>query len=483
MTLPSHRLAGAPLDLAQLRADLGLPSDFPGDVSAEAAVAAGLDVAGLNLPDRTDLPLVTVDPPGSKDLDQALHVSADGDGYLVSYAIADVAAFVRPGAALDHETRKRGETIYFPDARVPLHPLALSENAASLLPGQDRPAVLWQIRLHVDGTVDSVEVARARVRSRAQLDYPGLQTALDAGTAPDAVRLLAEVGPLRRTLAQQRGAINLDLPEQEVQAAPRSSDGSSPGTGAGGEWALVLRRELPVEQWNAEMSLLTGMCAAQLMIDHGVGVLRTLPAPEPQAITRMRRVARALGVDWPEGVDVASVVAGLDRTEPGHVSFIEQAASLLRGAGYTAFDGTVPADRGHAGVGAPYAHVTAPLRRLVDRFGSSLCVALHAGQPVPDWVRDALPALPDIMRTADGLAHQVDRAVVDAVEAWVLQDRVGAMFDAVVLDVGKSSARIALDQVAVRATATGTGFVEGERTRVRLVAADVAARSVRFEAA
>ncbi len=471
MTLPAHRLSGARLDLAQLRRDLGLPTGFDPAVVAEAQVAAAIDLTRRPIEDQTDLPLVTVDPPGAKDLDQAIHLAADGAGFLVRYAIADVAAFVRPGGAIDAEAWRRGETMYFPDARVPLHPPMLSEGAASLLPGQDRAAVLWQIRLHADGTPDSVAVARARVRSRQQLDYPALQEALDAGRAPDAVRLLAEIGPLLEQRARERKAINLDLPEQEVEPAP----------GRGG-WALRLRRELPVERWNAEMSLLIGRCAARLMLDHRIGVLRTLPAPDRPAIARMRRVARALGVDWPDGVDAADVVAGLDRTSAAHVCFIEHAASLLRGAGYTSFDGEVPASAGHAGVGAPYSHVTAPLRRLVDRFGSSLCVALHAGEPAPDWIRAGLATLPETMRTADALAHRVDRAVVDAVEAWVLQHRVGDVFDAVVLDVGQQSAKIALDDLAVRASATGAGFVEGERTRVRLVAADVATRSVRFEA-
>jgi exoribonuclease R len=136
----SHRVAGAPLDFAALRADLQVPGDFPATVLAEAARAA--QQAALPDHDRTDIPFVTVDPAGSKDLDQAVHLAHDGGGYLVSYAIADVASFVRPGSELDAESHRRGETLYFPDARVPLHPTVLSEGAASLLPGQLRPAVL-----------------------------------------------------------------------------------------------------------------------------------------------------------------------------------------------------------------------------------------------------------------------------------------------------------------------------------------------------
>src|SRR5215475_11510881 len=134
----AHRLAGAPLDFAALRGDLEVPGEFPADVLAEAAAVA----KSPNLPDddATDIPFVTVDPAGSRDLDQAVHIGQSSDGgYLVSYAIADVATFVPAGSATDAESQRRGETLYFPDARVPLHPQVLSEGAASLLPGEVRP--------------------------------------------------------------------------------------------------------------------------------------------------------------------------------------------------------------------------------------------------------------------------------------------------------------------------------------------------------
>src|SRR6185437_8929347 len=165
----SHRVAGAPLDFAALREELKVPGDFASDVQDAAEQAA----ARLVLPDvdATDIPFVTVDPAGSKDLDQAVHIAHADNGYLVSYAIADVASFVEPASVLDEETQRRGETLYFPDTRVPLHPPVLSEDAASLLPGQVRPAVLWQIGLDASGEVSAVDVRRARVRSVQQLDY------------------------------------------------------------------------------------------------------------------------------------------------------------------------------------------------------------------------------------------------------------------------------------------------------------------------
>lgn len=463
----SHRVAGAPLDFAALRSQLEVPGDFASDVLDEAAHAT----QSVVLPDEdaSDIPLVTIDPVGSRDLDQAVHIARDGTGFLVTYAIADVAAFVRPGGAVDAEAHRRGETLYFPDRRVPLHPPALSEGAASLLPDQVRPAVLWRIALNGDGSVGKVAVSRARVRSTAQLDYVGVQAALDRGAPPDPIAALPDVGRARLALARGRHAINLDLPEQTVERDD-----------AGG-WRLALRTQMPVERYNAEISLLTGMCAATLMLDGGIGILRTVPPPDKGAVASLRRAAGALGIRWPDGAHPGDVLDSVDRSNPRHVAFIEHAVALLRGSGYTPFDNSLPDQPLHSGIGAPYAHVTAPLRRLVDRFGSELCLALHAGTPVPEWVRAALTTLPGEMQKADHRAHEADRAVVDATEAWLLHDRVGESFPAVVIDADDNVGTVVLDEPAVRGRCSGSGLTAGERIEVRLVSADVDQRQVKFE--
>ena len=130
--------------LAAVRAATEVPSDFPVEVQAVAEKAA----VEPRLPDldRTDLELITIDPDGSRDLDQALQITRGLSGeFMISYAIADVAAFVTPGDAIDLEAHRRGTTLYAPDCRTPLHPPVLSEGAASLLPNEVRPALLWPI--------------------------------------------------------------------------------------------------------------------------------------------------------------------------------------------------------------------------------------------------------------------------------------------------------------------------------------------------
>lgn len=456
------------LDLTPVWRDLDLPTAFPPAV--EAAAARAVDAHAAERVDATDVALVTVDPPGAMDLDQALHVAVrDGGGWRVRYAIADLAALVPAGGPVDVEARQRGETLYLPDGRVPLHPPALSEGAASLLPDQPRPAVLWTIDLDADGTQVGVDVVRARVRSRARWSYADLQVALAGGDAPDAVAELPALGRARIALARRRGAIELGLPSQEVV---RRDDGT---------WTIEHRAPLAVETWNAQVSLLTGMAAAELMLGAGVGLLRTLPPPDPRTVARLRRVAPSLDVEWPDGADPGAVLATCDARRPHHAAFLDLAAELLRGAGYTPFAGAAPEQPGHAGVGAPYAHVTAPIRRLGDRFATEVCLAVAAGGPVPGWVTEALPQLPDVLATSGRRARAAERAAVDHVEAWLLADRVGEAFPAAVVehDEERDRSTVVLDDPAVRAPCTGRPPL-GSRVEVRLTAADVPTRTVRF---
>jgi exoribonuclease R len=127
--------------------------------------------------------------------------------------------------------------------------------------------------------------------------------------------------------------------------------------------------------------------------------------------------------------------------------------------------------------------VTAPLRRLVDRYASEICVALCAGSAVPEWVRAAMPNLPATMQRADHVAHEVDRAVVDATEAWLLRDRVDEIFSAVVIDADERGGTVVLNEPAVRARCGGADLPVGERIQARLITADVETREVRFERA
>jgi exoribonuclease R len=463
-----RRVRAPHIDFGELRRELKLPDGYPEAAQDEAERAAAHPPASRT--DHTGIAFVTIDPPTSLDLDQAMCLlRRPGGGYRVHYAIADVATWVAPGGALEQETWRRGQTVYLPDGKVPLHPPVLSEAAASLLPDQARPAVVWTIDLDSSGATVAVAVERALVRSRAKLNYAQVQADVDAGTAAEPIALLPEIGKLLVERGLARGAIDLPTLEQEVEPAP------------GGGWQLRLRAQPPVEEYNAQISLLTGVSAAKIMLDGRLGLLRTMPAPRPEAVAKLRAAAPALGVTWPDGASVGAVIATLDPSDPGAAAFLDQAAELMRGAGYTPFDGDPPADPGHGAVAAPYAHVTAPLRRLADRYATEVCLALHAGGEVPGWAREALPRLPDTMRRTDQVAGAAERGAVDLVEAVLLAGRVGEVFDAVVLDV--EPAVVAVDDPPVRAKCDGDGFAPGTRVRVQLAEADPHRRKILFRLA
>ncbi|MFD9400107.1 RNB domain-containing ribonuclease [Streptomyces sp. NPDC060011] len=468
------RVTGAPeaplrAALSALRTELGVPEAFPAEALAEAAQPPRLPAY-----DATDIPLFTIDPPTSQDLDQAMHLSRrENGGYRVRYAIADVAAFVTPGWALDAEAHRRVMTLYFPDEKIPVHPPGLSEGRASLLPDQTCPAVLWTIDLDADGRTKATDVRRALVRSRAKLDYAHVQRQIDAGTAEEPLALLKDVGTLREALEVERGGISLNVPEQEIV----ETDGT---------YELAYRAPLPADGWNAQISLLTGMAAADLMLAYGTGVLRTLPAAPDGAVGRLRRTARALRIDWPHHVSYAQLIRSLDPHRPHHAAFLQECTTLLRGAGYTVFrDGALPEVTAHAAVAAPYTHCTAPLRRLVDRYAAEICLAAVAGQPSPEWALAALDALPKEMADGGRRAGTVERECVDIVEAALLKDRVGELFEGCVVDVQEHEPTVGtvqLESPAVFARITGgtSRLPLGERLRVRLTQADPGTTKVQF---
>ncbi len=160
---------------------------------------------------------------------------------------------------------------------------------------------------------------------------------------------------------------------------------------------------------------------------------------------------------------------------------------LLRGAGYVTFNGELPEQAQHAALASEYAHVTAPLRRLVDRYAGEICVALCAGTDVPDWVVSAMAELPDTMSESGRRANAYENAVVDLCEAELLKERVGETFSAVVVEVEEKDATkgdVTIQDPAIEARVSGSADLPlGEEVQVKLVQADPTSRSVAFELA
>ncbi|KQQ00875.1 MULTISPECIES: RNB domain-containing ribonuclease [unclassified Rathayibacter] len=449
--------------LAALRSDL--PAGFSPDALAEAEEADRVadDTGRLDL---TAIPFVTIDPPGSLDLDQAVHLESTADGVVLRYAIADVPAVIRPGGALDAETRRRGQTYYLPDGRIPLHPAVLSEGTASLLPEQTRRALVWTLTLDADAEPRSVRLERALVRSAARLDYESVQRDVDSETLHPSIALLPWFGRERLEREAEHGGASLTLPEEEIVAV---EDG----------YRVERRAPLAVEGWNAQVSLLTGMAAASLMLEARIGILRTMPAADASTLAAFRSRTEALGTPWAPDEPYGAYLRRLDTADPRQLAVMYAAASLFRGAGYTAFDGTVPAQPEQSALAAPYAHVTAPLRRLVDRFGLATCLAISSGTEVPSWLRVALPEVPSLMAASDRRSGTATRAATSIVEAAILRGHEGSTFTGIVVQTGRTRSSVQLldPEITVDVQAPLT---PGARVDVDLVSVDVATGSAVF---
>ena len=464
--------ASVPLEVARagldrVRADHEVDLGFPDEVIAEAQAAIAAYVPPAL--DMTDLEFVTLDPASSMDLDQAFFIERADTGFRVRYAIADVPAFVAVGGAIDAETRRRGETVYCPDLKASLHPPALADDAASLLPDQVRGAYVWSFDVDPAGEATFAGLQRATIRSRAKLGYEQEQERFDAGSPHPQVALLREVGILRQQQEVARGAVSLPNLSQEV-----GSDGE-------GGFTLKYRVSVPIEDWNAQLSLMTGMAAARIMLDGGIGILRTMPAADERDLRRVRASARALGIRWPNEMPYPELIRSLDATNPQHAAFLDNVTLLLRGAGYTAFDGARPELTTHSAIAAEYAHTTAPLRRLVDRFVLSVCLALVEGREIDPAIREALPQVPDLMTAAIRRSRAVQRESMDFLEAALLAGREGVAFRGVVIEQRREDGIVQLADPAITARVRGTDLPVGEWVEAWLVVADPVARRVVFD--
>lgn len=445
--------------LAAIRGQYQLPNTFPPEVlaEAEAAVTRPLD----DHDDRTGMPFVTLDPAASRDLDQAFSIEVRGGSIICHYAIADVAWFVDDGGAMDREAWSRGTSQYLPDGKISLYPQILSEGAASLLPDVVRPAILFSTRVEADGSAVLEGVARVIIKSRAKLGYETVQPS----DLPDGFE------ELNRRVAlgeDKRGAHRSDPPEQEVVAHD-------------GHYDLRLSPQEPAEAQNAALSLASNLAVADVLLKHHTGLFRVMPEPEGWALKRLRNTAKAMGIDWPKGREAPEMERMLDPADPSQAALLLAIRKASPGASYAPFrEGETP---WHAAMAASYAHATAPLRRLADRYVVMAAYHVANGRPVPASISATFARLPKVMARADALGGNIERAVIDLAEAIVLAPRTGETFQAVVTDIDQRGPRIHLCGLPVVSRLKADGLEAGATIKVRLDTADPETRKIGFSMA
>ncbi len=451
---PAHILSH---ELAAIRVAFQVPEDFPPDILAAAEQASRRVPSGHE--NWTDRRFVTLDPAQSTDLDQAFAIEADGDAFVLHYAIADIGWFVDPDGPIADEAWRRGETLYLPDGKASLYPPVLSQGAASLLPDGPRPAVVFSVRVDAQGAVALDRVTRAVIHSCAKLAY-------DRVTDGDLPPGFADLTDRLIRAEAARGAARIDPPEQEVA---ENTDG---------RLALVFRTRHASEDRNAALSLACNMAVAQLLMAHRTGLFRVMDEPDDRAVARLRLTARALDIDWPHAATLSQFERTLDPARPRHATLMLAIRRAGNGAGYRTFvAGETP---WHAAVAAPYAHATAPLRRLADRYVVEAALAVANGRPVPEHVAAAFARLPKVMARADSRAGQIDRAVIAMAEAVMLAGREGERFDAVVTAIDERGAAIQLCALPVTARIDAAGLTPGDAVALTLTEADPVTRRIGF---
>jgi exoribonuclease R len=435
--------------LADIRRRFQVPEGFPPEVLTAAEQAAHRPLTAHA--DRTAWTFVTLDPATSTDLDQAFTIERRGPDLLLHYAIADVAWFVDEGGVVDAEAWRRGTTLYLPDGKAGLYPPVLSEGAASLLPTGPRPALILTVIVAPDGVARLEGVERAVIRSTAKLAYDQVRPAdLPAGFSEFAERIkAAEAG---------RGAVRVDPPEQEV--ADRGD----------GSLQLRFRPRFPAEDQNAALSLAANLAVADALLVHETGLFRVMPEPDPRAVARLRRTARAFGLTWPQMASLAQFERTLDPAIPAQAAFMLAVRRAGPPADYARYKpGAIP---WHAAMAATYAHATAPLRRLADRYVLEAALSVANGRPIPGFVTAAFAELPAVMARAASHGGQIDRAVIDLAETVMLSGREGQIFRAVVTEIDERGAHIQLCDLPIVGRLAASDAIPGQELSVSVRAAD-----------
>ena len=485
--------------------NLEIPYIFPASVLREADEAREATLKGRE--DWRELPLITIDPADAKDHDDAVHAEADPDdknpgGFIVTVAIADVAAYVRPGTALDREAYVRGNSVYFPDRVVPMLPERISNELCSLKEGEPRAAMAVRMVLGADGRKRSHSFHRILMRSAAKLSYTQAQDAID-GRPDDKTGPLLEpiLKPLWAAYAamtkarDQRGPLDLDLPERKILLDDK-----------GMVRDIFVPERLDAHRLIEEMMIAANVAAAETLEQkRSVVMYRVHDEPSGEKLTALREFLGSLDIgmkksDAVRAADFNGVLAQARRA--GNVEQVSE--MVLRSQAQAVY---APDNYGHFGLNLDrYAHFTSPIRRYADLLvHRALISALGFGNDgLTEEEALRLEGIAQHISATERRAMLAERETSDRLLAQFLSTKIGAKFEGRVSGVTKSGLFVRLletgadgfipastvgddyfryheDRQALIGDRTGEKFGLGDRVTVRLMEAAPVAGSMRFE--
>lgn len=453
-----ERLLGPPNTLATEQAKIlleyNIDPEFSPEVLAEAE-AVPETVQPEDLVDRADLrglEFMTIDPVDARDFDDAVCVEtiagAEDGSVRVHVAVADVSHYVREGTEIDREAAWRCFSCYLPNRSIPMLPRALSSHMCSLVPDEDRLAMVASFRLAADGEIDEMVLRASVIHSRKRLTYEEVATVLSRGTGETAdvrgrITALRAAADRLRARRLRRGAIELNVPEIKVvldQDDPERIRDIVP-TRASAEVAQAYNL---IE----ELMLAANEAVARVAMGSKLPlVYRIHAAPDPARLEQLATVADALGVKAePEKLG----------TPRGAQKFLNRTAQhprrqalhmfMLRALSQAQYNVD---NIGHFALASDaYAHFTSPIRRYPDLIVHRVLKAHLArigGLPGPQPV----PAMPEREHSQEQAVRSSlrERATSDAERdskslfaALFMRDRVGDRLEATISGIGSPGA-------------------------------------------
>jgi ribonuclease R len=478
--------AGAAHAAETLLASHRVPVEWPEAVTRAAARLPKQVQPGRHRDRRSleDLPLVTIDGETAKDFDDAVYAEPQRGGWRLVVAIADVAHYVKLGAALDQSAWERGTSVYLPDRVIPMLPEVLSNGLCSLRPQEPRLALVCEMRVTPKGNVTRFEFYEAVIRSWQRLTYTRVQEFLDAGAldvearVQDSLRALKAVYEALRTAREARGALDFDTHE----AALELHDGH-------------VRAIHPVTRLDAHRLIEEAMIAANVSAARFLeaagrpGMYRVHEPPDRDKSEQLRQALAYAGVRLGKGELTPVIVhAALDSLgdRPDRWIFEMLALRAMTQAVYS------PANKGHFGLALErYMHFTSPIRRYAD-------LVVHRAIKAVLNDRDAGMSDDWLVTTGEHISTAERRAesVAWGVEGWLkceyVAGRIGEEFDGVVMGVtdfglfveltgfyvqgllhiselGADYFRYSSNAMSLVGDRSGRRFGLGDRLRVRLV--------------
>ncbi|MBY0611715.1 MAG: ribonuclease R [Beijerinckiaceae bacterium] len=487
-----------------------IPHVFPPAVLSEADAARPVTLATAGSDGREDwrhLPLITIDPPDAKDHDDAVHAEIDlspdnPGGFILSIAIADVAAYVKPGSRLDKEALERGNSVYFPDRVVPMLPERISNDLCSLRPLEDRPAIAVQVIIDRNGQKKSHSFHRIMMRSAAKLAYAQAQSAMDGITDDITSPILTQVikplwgayDALKKARAG-REPLDLDLPERKLRL---NEDGTIRD--------VYVPERLDSMRLIEEFMILANVCAAEtLEKQRQLLMYRIHDEPSLEKMNSLREFLQTIQIDLSKGGNVRPalfnrILARVQETE--NAPLVNEV--VLRSQSQAVYS---PENIGHFGLNLRrYAHFTSPIRRYADLIvHRALIRACKLGKDgLPDVTLDQLKDIGEKISAAERRAMAAERETIDRLVASFLADQVGASFDGRVTGVTRAGLFVRLATTGadgfIPASTLGTDYFRhdesahaligersgesfrlGDQVRVKLVEALPVAGALRFE--